>query len=88
MEDKKVYFNEGDEVAHKENIELKMEVRRVIRVVKDEKKYTIGIECGWWDAGVYKKEKFHTSKIVPWVVAEKGYVSVVKWIEQRNKIKS
>jgi uncharacterized protein YodC (DUF2158 family) len=88
MEDRKIYFKEGDEVAHKENIELKMEVRRVIRIVKDEKKYIIGIECGWWEDSVYKKEKFHTSKLIPWSVAQQGYVSTVKWIENRNKIKA
>lgn len=93
MENRKIYFRDGDEVAHKDNIELRMEVRRILRTRKEDdngvkKSYTIGIECGWWDGENYCKEKFHTAKLVPWDIAAEGYISVIKWIEQRNKIKA
>jgi hypothetical protein len=90
-EDKAGYFKEGDMVAHKENLEQRLEVRRIIRrkskLTTEEgeresfKVFTLGIECGWWsDTKTYKKEVFHTKSIIPWDVAQEGFIAVVKYL--------
>ncbi len=89
MEDvkiKKHLYKEGDEVAHKENCEQLMEVRRIIQTKKNERKYIVGIECGWWTTeGKYEKEVFHSRVLVPWNIAEKSLVEgrhvVINWLE-------
>ena len=90
---RKRYFKEGQEVAHKENLSNKMEVRRIIRMTKKAKdkqdidrKLTLGIECGWWNGEAYCKEVFHTNSLVPWEIAEEGFISVQKYIDSLNNI--
>lgn len=47
-----------------------------------------GIECYWWgqdgDSHIKIKEKFHTQRLVPWDIAQKGKQAVIEWIEQRG----
>lgn len=90
----KRFFKEGDLVAHKENLELKMEVRRIIRSRKIYKKegnkervFTLGVECGWWVGKELNKDVFHTNSIIPWDVVEEGFIAVIKYIEARSNIK-
>lgn len=87
------FFKEGDEVAHKENIMLRMEVRRIIRNKIKAKKaedkfrvYTMGIECGWWNGEFYQKEVFHTRSLIPWGVATQGYASVLRWLDLQSNV--
>ncbi len=103
MENKnaRVHFKEGDEVAHKENLSLKLEVidikktkRKVFgRTKKDKdgkeildesntemKSFIIGIECGWWVGDDYKTAIFHTKSLVPFDVAQDGFVAVQKYL--------
>lgn len=91
----RIFFSEGDMVAHKENIQLKMEVRRIIRTKRKAKvdgeldrRFTLGIECGWWSGDDYIKEVFHTRALVPWEVAEGGFIDVQKWLMEQQNIKS
>lgn len=88
-EDKSNYLKEGDMVAHKENLDQKLEVRRIIRqkskINTDNgeaiKVFTRGIECGWWASQTdYKKEVFHTKSLVPWDIAQEGFIAVVKYL--------
>lgn len=91
MDNRKKILKEGDEVAHKENITLKLQVIRVIKkkkLMKDgkTKDFVLGILCGWWNDTKYEKETFHTNHLVPWEIAEKGYVSVISYLEQKHNI--
>lgn len=91
MEEKR-YFSASEEVAHKDNLGLKMEVSRVIKeyrnVIHDrgnskvvEKKcFIVGIECKWWDGGKRCIDVFHSKTLVPWDVAEEGHIAVVKYL--------
>lgn len=86
----KRFFKEGDFVAHKENPELKMEVRRIIRSKKRYKRegdkeriFTLGIECGWWVGKELHKDVFHTNSLIPWDVVEQGYIAVLRYIDAR-----
>ena len=91
MEKTKRLFREGDEVAHKENIGLKLQVIKVVRkkkVLSDNKTrdFVLGIQCGWWDGDTYAKEIFHTNHLVPWSIAEAGYVSVIRYLNEKHNI--
>jgi len=79
IKNNKKYLREGQEVAHKENLTTKMEVRKIIRRVKKAKndedmdrRFTLGVECGWWNGERYNKEVFHTHTLVPWEIAEEA----------------
>jgi hypothetical protein len=94
------YFKEGDDVAHKDNLGIKLEV---IRVIKEFKKFNTtrgnstlqetrcvikGIECGWWGPDkIYYKNVFHSNSLVPWHIAETDYVTVMKYMEERATFK-
>lgn len=89
------FFREGDMVAHRENLRLKMEVRRIIRTKRKAKvdgeadrRFTLGIECGWWVGEDYVKEVFHTKALVPWDVADEGFIAVEKWLMEQQNIKA
>lgn len=105
-ENEKKFFKEGDEVAHKENPNLKMEVRRIIKIKrsvpgsdpKEFHSFTVGIECGWWKASNngeqekdnflkddYRKEVFHSKSLVPWDVAQLGFVAMLEWLKTAKK---
>ena len=84
----KRFFKEGDYVAHKENAELKMEVRRIIRSKRrypkegnKERIFTLGIECSWWVGKELRKDVFHTNSLVPWDIAEEGYMAILKYFD-------
>lgn len=86
-------FREGDLVAHKENIGLRMEVRKVIRTKlkprsssEKPRVFINGIECGWWVGEEYQKEIFYTRSLVPWETCEKGHNAVVFWLQEQAEI--
>ena len=90
----KRHFKEGDEVVHKENPTMKMEVRKIVRTKKeftndsgekDNYSQIIGIECGWWNDREYKKEVFHTKTLVPAEVAEGGYTDIIRYLDNAKK---
>ena len=87
--EKRHLFKEGDEVAHKENTSQIMEVRRIVKRTKNNWKFIIGIECGWWNTdGEYQKEIFHTKVLVPWEIALKslnggGRPVIINWLENK-----
>lgn len=93
----KVYFKEGDEIAHKENLEHKMYVARILKVRVPSKeldkegnfngKYYSrieGVECHWWMNNDLKTAKFHTRELVPFDIAKEGKEKVKEWIEKNN----
>jgi len=97
---KKYFFSEGEEVAHKENIQQKMFIESILFTTyekptgKDksdgniEKKITrkiIGIKCHWWDNKGYHEGKFHKTELVPWVIAEGStYSDIIQWLAENN----
>jgi hypothetical protein len=83
----KIFYKEGDEVAHKENPSLKMNVKAVL--FKDHKipgtdkskKFLIGIRCAWWKSKEeYVFQIFHSRELVPWNIAEKGKEAIIEWL--------
>ena len=91
-DNRKKYLKEGSEVAHKEALSVKMEVRKIIWRVKKgkqgdmDRRFLLGIECGWWNNGTYNKEVFHTHTLVPWEIAEEGHIAVIKYLDSLNNV--
>lgn len=94
--DKKFRFKEGDEVAHKDNLETKMIVDRIIKKSYKYKDFTsdppqekigikiLGISCHWWNKdNNIERFKFHTQEIIPFDIAKKGQKSVDKWLKDK-----
>ena len=92
----KFYFKEGDEVAHKDNLGVKLTVQRIIKefkTIRSEKASSTlierrcmlkGIECGWWGPDKqYYKNVFHSTSLIPFEVAEEGFVAVEKYLIDR-----
>lgn len=98
MENIKVRFKEGDQVAYKDNLYLPMTVKEIIykkvevpTEAKDDgsgfvKKMTSkldGILCQWFDKdGKYMEVKFHSKVLVPWEIAEEGAMEVIKYLNR------
>ncbi len=89
----KYKFREGEEVAHVDNPELKMYVERLVkssRTIDDGpngKKvinYIQGVRCHWWQGTELKANIFHTKELVPFVVAEEGFIAIEKWIAKNR----
>lgn len=91
------YFKEGDSVAHMDNLSVKLTVQRVVKefkTIRSEKATTTlierrcmikGIECGWWGPDKqYYTNVFHSTSLVPYSVAEEGYVAVEKYLMERS----
>lgn len=89
---RKKYFVEGDEVAHKENLEKKLLVERVIKYKKSvtvygqeqkvEKDFISGVQCGWWKGEEFVHGVFHSQHLIPWEVAQQGKEKVIEYLEQ------
>lgn len=101
MEYKKKWIKEGMNVAEKDNLTKRMTVERILRKsykYKDEngneqtRKRIEGVLCYWWESDNGKnaqlvRARFHTLNLVPWEIAENGYMAVMKFfdeIEQSN----
>ena len=92
MRPRKKYFEEGDEVAHKENLKLKLFVKQIVKYKKTvydpikkekiEKNFISGIKCGWWKGKDYVYGVFHTRELVPWEISTQGKEKVIEWLEQ------
>ena len=80
-------FSEGEEVAHKENLSLKLTVARILfksiylspsdksndhKIDHAPVKKMIGIECHWWNGNDLRKAKFHSCELVPWSIVMQG----------------
>lgn len=93
---RKKYFIEGDEVAHKENLSLKLTVDRIIKYKKMvtvygqkekvEKDFISGIRCGWWKKKKNEDEYvygiFHSQHLIPWEIAQQGKEKVIEYLQQ------
>lgn len=89
---RKKYFVEGDEVAHKENLEKKLLIERVIKYKKSvtvygqeqkvEKDFISGIQCGWWKGEEFVHGVFHSQHLIPWEIAQQGKEKVIEYLEQ------
>ena len=71
MDNKKVYFNKGDEVVFKHDLDTRPEKMIVIDVAKthrreeQNKTYLIGILCCWFDEiGAYHEHRFNTKDLI------------------------
>jgi len=92
MKDKRKYFSEGDEVAHKENLTLKLFVKQIVKYKKFvteygknekiQKEFISGIKCSWWKNEEYVSVVFHSRELVPWNIAEQGKEKVIEWLMQ------
>lgn len=83
----RIKYRMSDDVAHVDNIEKRLKVRRV--VYKDKK--LSHIVCSWWSKdGEYMTDSFHSYELIPWSIAERGQESVdsfLKSIEYEKKLK-
>ena len=72
----KARFKMGDDVAHIDNCNFKIRVRRV--VYKDKK--LSHIVCDWWENEEKKEDNFHSKELIPWKIASKGKEVVDEYI--------
>ena len=89
---RKRFFVEGDEVAHKDNLTLKMTVERIIKYKKmvtvygkkekEEMEFISGIRCGWWNNNEWKRDDFFSNHLVPWNIAVQGTEKVIEYLQQ------
>lgn len=92
-------YSEGEDVAHKDNLGLKMVVKRILRRIKEVKPKDgnpehmlvqdrtfsiIGIECGWWEGNKLVKERFHSRELVPWTIVTQGEENVKQFLDSIN----
>jgi len=92
MKEDKIYFKVGDEVAHKDNLDLKTEVSRILKEWRtihtdfgnsksvEKKCFIIGIECSWWDGQKRCMDRFHSKTLIPWSIVEEGFIAVQKYL--------
>ena len=98
MKNVKYRFKIGEDVAHKDNLEIKMVVSRILTqtkelkpkdgskdhaLVQEKKSYLIGIECHWWEEGKLRRDKFHSRELVPFHIAKSGKDTVMQWLLDR-----
>lgn len=87
-------FEEGDEVASVDNLELKMRVFTINKRVEDyftgvidgkgvrevkQRSRMEGISCHWWLGNDIQTHKFHTRELVPWEIAKQGLEACIEW---------
>lgn len=87
-------FKQGEEVAHIDNLQQKMNIERLVKSAKTvdngtEKlnvSYLQYIRCHWWaKGGDYVVGMFHSRELVPYDIAQEGFMEVMKWQDaQRN----
>lgn len=93
-------FKEGDDVAFKNNIGLKMTVEEIVFKTisvpvsekedgsgfeKKEKRIIDGIVCFWMKGAEVCNHKFRTDVLVPWEIAMKGIDAVATYLESIKK---
>lgn len=88
----KHYFKVGDIVYHLNNLDTKMEVRKVIRVRskgggEEVKVFLIGIECGWWEMSNYRKEVFNAKMLVPIDIVKNGEDKILEWLSIQRRLR-
>ena len=92
----KVKFNEGYDVAYKNNLYQPMTVQEIVyrktEVPYKEKEdgsgfetkpasKLVGLICTWFDKdGKFHKELFHSRVLVPWSIAEQGAMAVHNYL--------
>jgi hypothetical protein len=99
MEIKKNWIKEGMEVAHKDNPEVRMYVDEIIIQYQDQKEQDKdgnmqdvkktrikGVKVHWWEDGKMRMHRLHTSLLVPWEVAAKGYTEILKYLDKYHKL--
>jgi hypothetical protein len=89
-------FREGDEVAYKNNIGVKMVVKEIVlRTIsvpvrektdgtgfeKEDKRVLDGIVCFWMTGSTMNEFKFRSDLLVPWDVAIQGIAKVAEYID-------
>ena len=94
-------FSQKEEVAHVENLTLKMRVVDIKWRYKDEangtitdgrfdkerKRFIDGIMCQWWVGNKLKSQKFHAELLVPWPIAQKGRNEADIWLDEMKLAK-
>lgn len=73
----RIKYSTGDEVAHLDNLELKMRVRKL---VYNEKKLQ-HISCDWWTNNELNKENFHSHELILWSIASQGKEQVDSYLK-------
>lgn len=71
----------GDEVAHIDNLSVKLRVRKVVFL---EKKLS-HIECSWWSNAELLKDNFHSHELILWGIAKQGEDQVKSYLENLEK---
>ncbi len=101
MEYKKKWIKEGMNVAERDNLSKRMTVERILRKAYkyiDEhgneqiRKRIEGVLCYWWETnskdknGTIARGTFHTNNLVPWDIAEEGYMAMMKFYEELENL--
>lgn len=99
MEIKKNWIKEGLEVAHKDKLNIKMYVDEIIvqfheqneqqengDITKVKKSKIKGVKVHWWEGDIMRMTRLHTSLLVPWEIAEEGFMSTMKFFDQLSKL--
>lgn len=96
----KVMFKEGDDVAFKNNLYLKMTVKEIILKTieipvrekedgtgfeKEKRRVLDGILCFWMKGQELMEYKFRSDSLIPWEIAIKGAEASIKYLEDIKK---
>ena len=82
----KYKFLENEDVAHIDNLDQKMTIKRVkyVNVTRPDKtvhKKIKGILCYWFVDGKYQEQPFHSERLVPWQFAIKRITEAERWLK-------
>ena len=92
----KILFKEGDDVAFKNNIGLKMTVKEIAYKTnllpvkpkedgsgfeREQRRCLDGIKSFWMKGSEIIEHKFHSDTLVPWDIATKGIDAVLEYLK-------
>lgn len=99
MEIKKNWIKEGLEVAHKDKLGVKMYVDEIIIQYNEQHEQTEngdmqkvkkpkikGVKVHWWEGDVMRVHRLHTNLLVPWEVAEDGFIATLEFFNKLSKL--
>lgn len=78
VKNKRARLKKGEEVFHKDNLNLKMIVDEVVFT---EDKKLIEIRCSWWEKNELKIHGFHSYELIPKYIIEGGQDVIDSYLE-------
>jgi len=81
----KYKFRNNEDVAHIENLDQKMIVKRIlyteVNIGNKKEKKIRGVLCYWFENGKFKENVFHAERLVSWIFALKGKSAAEQWLK-------